>query len=32
MNITIGKSEIYNEVEKRTSLEGFVYPENFDKV
>lgn len=32
MTITINKSEVLNEVEKRSSLEGFVQPDNFDKM
>ena len=32
MILTISKSEIFKEVEKRSSLEGFVSPEVFDKV
>ena len=32
MILTISKSEIFKEVEKRSSLEGFVSPDVFDKV
>lgn len=32
MNISISKKEIFNEVEKRTSLEGYLSPDNYDSV
>ena len=32
MNISISKQEIFNEVEKRTSLEGYIASENYDKI
>ena len=32
MDLSISKKEIFREVEKRTSMEGFVLPENYDVV
>lgn len=32
MDISIKKSEVFNEVEKRSSLEGYVIPERYDNV
>lgn len=32
MNISISKEEIFNEVEKRSSLEGYAIPERYDHV
>lgn len=32
MEIRINKTEVFNEVEKRSSIEGYAIPENYDKV